>query len=76
MSPSRQELVDQLGVAMQRYQRSTQAYDDTVGKRLAVHALHHGLPYRDPRVNLGAVFLAGINRSFWGDHREIPKRIN
>ena len=37
--PSRQvrELVGELGRAMQAYQRSTQAYDDTVGKRLGLN---------------------------------------
>jgi DNA-binding MarR family transcriptional regulator len=37
MAPSRQELVDQLGLAMQRYQRSTQAFDDAVGRRLGLN---------------------------------------
>ncbi len=37
--PSKQvrELVGELGRAMQAYQRSTQAYDDTVGKRLGLN---------------------------------------
>jgi len=33
---SRQELVEALGLAVQRYQRSTQAFDDTVGRRLGL----------------------------------------
>ena len=37
MSRSRQELVDQLGLAMQRYQRSTQAFDDAVGRHLGLN---------------------------------------
>ena len=36
MVASRQELVEALGVAVQRYQRSTQAFDDTVGRRLGL----------------------------------------
>ena len=36
MGRSRQELVDALGLAVQRYQRSTQAFDDTVGRRLGL----------------------------------------
>jgi DNA-binding MarR family transcriptional regulator len=32
----RQELVDALGLAVQRYQRSTQAFDDTVGRLLGL----------------------------------------
>ena len=37
--PSKQvrELVGELGRAMQAYQRSTQAYDDTVGRRLGLN---------------------------------------
>jgi DNA-binding MarR family transcriptional regulator len=35
---SRQELVEALGLAVQRYQRSTQAFDDTVGRRLGLGA--------------------------------------
>jgi DNA-binding MarR family transcriptional regulator len=34
MARSRQDLVEALGLAVQRYQRSTQAFDDTVGRRL------------------------------------------
>ena len=34
--PTRQQLVDELGLAMQRYQRSTQAFDDAVGRRLGL----------------------------------------
>lgn len=33
---SRQDLVDQLGAAMQQYQRSVQAFDDAVGRRLGL----------------------------------------
>ncbi|HEU4908175.1 MAG TPA: MarR family transcriptional regulator [Propionibacteriaceae bacterium] len=36
MPPSRQELVEALGLAVQRYQRSTQAFDDTVGRLLGL----------------------------------------
>jgi len=36
MAKSRQELVEALGLAVQRYQRSTQAFDDTVGRRLGL----------------------------------------
>ena len=36
MAVSRQELVEALGLAVQRYQRSTQAFDDTVGRRLGL----------------------------------------
>jgi DNA-binding MarR family transcriptional regulator len=36
MARKRQELVDALGLAVQRYQRSTQAFDDTVGRRLGL----------------------------------------
>ena len=36
MVRKRQELVDALGLAVQRYQRSTQAFDDTVGRRLGL----------------------------------------
>ena len=36
MAASRQELVEALGLAVQRYQRSTQAFDDTVGRRLGL----------------------------------------
>jgi DNA-binding MarR family transcriptional regulator len=36
MSRSRQELVQALGLAVQRYQRSTQAFDDIVGRRLGL----------------------------------------
>ena len=34
--PSREQLVVALGDAMQRYQRSVQAFDDTVGRRLGI----------------------------------------
>ena len=34
--PVREELVQALGEAMQRYQRSVQAFDDTVGRRLGL----------------------------------------
>ena len=34
--PTRQQLVAELGLAMQRYQRSTQAFDDAVGRRLGL----------------------------------------
>ena len=37
MPASRQDLVDQLGLAMQRYQRSTQAFDDAVGRHLGLN---------------------------------------
>lgn len=37
MKETRQELVGQLGTAMQRYQRSTQAFDDAVGRRLRLN---------------------------------------
>ncbi len=36
MTRSRQELVEALGLAVQRYQRSTQAFDDAVGRRLGL----------------------------------------
>jgi DNA-binding MarR family transcriptional regulator len=36
MARRRQELVEALGLAVQRYQRSTQAFDDTVGRRLGL----------------------------------------
>jgi DNA-binding MarR family transcriptional regulator len=36
MARSRQDLVDALGLAVQRYQRSTQAFDDTVGRLLGL----------------------------------------
>ena len=36
MARKRQELVDALGLAVQRYQRSTQAFDDTVGRLLGL----------------------------------------
>jgi DNA-binding MarR family transcriptional regulator len=36
MALSRQELVEALGLAVQRYQRSTQTFDDTVGRRLGL----------------------------------------
>lgn len=35
---SRRQLVGELGVALQRYQRSVQAYDDAVGRALALGA--------------------------------------
>jgi DNA-binding MarR family transcriptional regulator len=34
--PSKEQLVDALGDAMQQYQRSVQAFDDTVGRRLGL----------------------------------------
>jgi DNA-binding MarR family transcriptional regulator len=34
--PAREQLVDALGTAMQQYQRSVQAFDDTVGRRLGL----------------------------------------
>ena len=37
MADTRQELVGQLGAAMQRYQRSTQAFDDAVGRALGLN---------------------------------------
>ena len=37
MAPTRQALVEQLGLAMQRYQRSTQSFDDAVGRRLGLN---------------------------------------
>ena len=37
MAETRQALVGQLGAAMQRYQRSTQAFDDAVGRRLGLN---------------------------------------
>ena len=37
MTASRQDLVDQLGLAMQRYQRSIQVFDDAVGRRLGLN---------------------------------------
>jgi DNA-binding MarR family transcriptional regulator len=36
MGRTRQDLVEALGLAVQRYQRSTQAFDDTVGRRLGL----------------------------------------
>jgi DNA-binding MarR family transcriptional regulator len=36
MAGSRQDLVEALGLAVQRYQRSTQAFDDAVGRRLGL----------------------------------------
>ena len=36
MTRSRQDLTEALGLAVQRYQRSTQAFDDTVGRRLGL----------------------------------------
>ena len=36
MTQTRQDLVEALGLAVQRYQRSTQAFDDTVGRRLGL----------------------------------------
>jgi DNA-binding MarR family transcriptional regulator len=37
MRQTRQALVDELGVAMQRYQRSVQAFDDSVGRALRLN---------------------------------------
>ena len=37
MVDSRQGLVEELGVAMQRYQRSVQVFDDAVGRRLGLN---------------------------------------
>ncbi len=37
MSARRQALIGELGLAMQAYQRSTQAFDDEVGRVLAVN---------------------------------------
>ena len=37
MAPARQELVDEVGRALQRYQRSTEAFDDAVGRWLALN---------------------------------------
>jgi DNA-binding MarR family transcriptional regulator len=37
MARTRQVLVDELGVAMQRYQRSVQAFDDAVGRALRLN---------------------------------------
>ena len=37
MTASRQDLVEELGVAMQRYQRSVQVFDDAVGRRLGLN---------------------------------------
>ena len=37
MGASRQALVEELGVAMQRYQRSVQVFDDAVGRRLGLN---------------------------------------
>jgi DNA-binding MarR family transcriptional regulator len=34
MTPSRQALIEAAGVAVQRYQRSVQAFDDAVGRKL------------------------------------------
>jgi DNA-binding MarR family transcriptional regulator len=36
MTRKRQELADALGLAVQRYQRSTQAFDDAVGRHLGL----------------------------------------
>jgi DNA-binding MarR family transcriptional regulator len=36
MARSRQAAVDDLGIGLQRYQRSVQAFDDAVGRRLRV----------------------------------------
>jgi DNA-binding MarR family transcriptional regulator len=36
MARTRQDLVEALGLAVQRYQRSTQAFDDTVGRLLGL----------------------------------------
>lgn len=36
MTRSRQDLMEALGLAVQRYQRSAQAFDDTVGRRLGL----------------------------------------
>jgi DNA-binding MarR family transcriptional regulator len=36
MSDSRQALFSEVGLAMQRYQRSVQAFDDAVGRRLGL----------------------------------------
>ncbi|HEY7719038.1 MAG TPA: MarR family transcriptional regulator [Pedococcus sp.] len=36
VAPSRQDLIQAAGVAMQRYQRSVQAFDDAVGRRLGL----------------------------------------
>jgi DNA-binding MarR family transcriptional regulator len=36
MASRRQDLIEALGLAVQRYQRSTQAFDDTVGRRLGL----------------------------------------
>jgi DNA-binding MarR family transcriptional regulator len=36
MAGSRQEAIDDLGTAMQAYQRSVQAFDDAVGRRLGL----------------------------------------
>ena len=38
MAPSRREVLAELGLAMQRYQRSTQAFDDAVGRRLRLNS--------------------------------------
>jgi DNA-binding MarR family transcriptional regulator len=37
LEQARQALVDELGVAMQRYQRSVQAFDDSVGRALRLN---------------------------------------
>ena len=37
MDAPRQALVEELGVAMQRYQRSVQVFDDAVGRRLGLN---------------------------------------
>ncbi len=37
MAAPRQALVEDLGVAMQRYQRSVQVFDDAVGRRLGLN---------------------------------------
>jgi DNA-binding MarR family transcriptional regulator len=36
MALNRQDLIEALGLAVQRYQRSTQAFDDSVGRRLGL----------------------------------------
>ena len=36
MTRSRQALIEEAGVAMQRYQRSVQAFDDAVGRKLGL----------------------------------------
>lgn len=37
MRMSRQELIDETGMAMQAYQRSTQAFDDAVGRAIGLN---------------------------------------